>query len=60
MKCFTDGKINYNDCLLKICNQTSIDCCFSNCETCPSIDEIKEILEDDPEKHLIETLTFCQ
>ncbi|GBM15532.1 hypothetical protein AVEN_8917-1 [Araneus ventricosus] len=62
MNSFTDGKIKiYKDCLLKmVCNPASIDRDFSNCNTYPGIDEIKEILEDRLEKHLIETVTFRQ
>lgn len=59
--CFvTDGNIkNYKDCFLKMmCNPPSIDCYFSNCVTCPGIDEIKKILEDGLEENLIETVTF--
>ncbi|GBM64927.1 hypothetical protein AVEN_242932-1 [Araneus ventricosus] len=40
-----------------------IICYFSNCEICPGIDEIKEILEDGLEKHLIQKVnasTFRQ
>ncbi|GBM91797.1 hypothetical protein AVEN_271619-1 [Araneus ventricosus] len=43
-----------------VCNPALIDCYFSNCEICLGIDEIKEILEDGLEKHLIETVTFRQ
>ncbi|GBM93854.1 hypothetical protein AVEN_177194-1 [Araneus ventricosus] len=43
-----------------VCNPASIDCYYSNCEICPGINEIKEIMEEGLEKHLTETVTFRQ
>lgn len=58
----TNGQIKtYKDCLTKmVCNPVSIDCYFSNCASCPGVDDIIKILEGGFQENLIETLTFRQ
>lgn len=52
---------SYKDCLTQmVCNPASIDCHFSNCVSCPGVDNIRNMLEDGFQENLIDTLTFRQ